>query len=258
MKNNAPFKYVPQVERGCATRRAGMTYMVTDKKWFKQYPLEYFLFDPPVYVPEPINWGLSPQGISYVKKNDIVHAQDWIGAVYYPNAADILEEAVTLGASGLAPLTNQIGELTPGKSRRLLFHPAGWLHNAKAYKEEEVTDPGIPTCPKKKGSEERKRHNGKNDVMCARLHWQHITGGTPLFDAPIPPGKERAVQRKIGDTTYLGIKPLESPAPEMGLALIAWLPIDELHVVQGDDDKVAKALELLSKISDLPFFLTNA
>ena len=223
--------------------------MVTDENWFKKFPLSYFLFDPPILVENPTAWGLSAQGISYVKKGDVYHAQDWIGMDSYPNAADVLEECVNIGGSGLVPLTNQIGQLTPGKSRRLLFHPAGHLYNAQPYKEQLLSGNSFPDCAKPVDSPEYKLHRAINNQMCSMLHWQHVEGGVVNFG--------RTVTRKIGDTSYFAASPIQEAKPDQALALIAWLPIDELHIVQGDDDKVNKALELLSKISDLPFFVTN-
>jgi hypothetical protein len=239
-------KKIPNVTRGCGRSRvAGATYAVTDKEWFRQYPLSYFLFDPPILVKNPTAWGLSAQGISYVQKDGVWHAQDWIGAQFYPNAADILEEAVNLNGSGLFPLTNQLGQLTE-KSKRLLFHPRGWIKDPAPF-HENLLFKDLPDCPKKDDNHKINQH-----FMCAMLHWQDVTGGVDIDPT------QRYVNRTIGQTTYQAAKVPLGVQPDFELALIGWLPIDEFQVVEGNDDKVAKALELLEKVSNIPFSLTTS
>jgi hypothetical protein len=257
MLNSTQNKTVVTHARGCGVSRiSGATYMVTNPEWFKKYPLSYFLFDPPILVENPNAWGLSAQGISYVNKNGVIHAQDWIGrgtgpeAHGYWNAADILEEAVNIGGSGLVPLSTQIGQLTPGKSRRLLFHPAGYVYNAQLMKEHLMISNLLPDCVKEKDSPEYKYHHAANDQMCSMLHWQYVEGGSQTLG--------RFVTRKVGDTVYQAVMAPADIKPAFALALIGWLPIDELHIVEGDDNKVANALKLLSTVSQLPFFTTNA
>jgi len=248
-------KYVVPFTAGCGTRRVGQAYMYTnyDKLAEKGYPLSYFLFDPPILVEDPKSWGLCAQGISYIQQNGVWHAQDWVGVGFYPNVADILEEIVSHNASGLIPLTEGINKLGPG-SRRLLFHPHGWLYNPRPYKETRVSISGRDECPIPEDQPAHAQHLEVDDMMCAGLHWQTVENGVQQLG--------RLVKRTVGSTEYFGAMPLQDPKPEYGLALVCWLPIDEIHLVEGDGteakDQVAKALDLLERVSQLPVFLTNA
>jgi hypothetical protein len=76
---------------------------------------------------------------------------------------------------------------------------------------------------------------------------------------------DRNVLVHVGQTEYRAITEMKSTKAECALALIGWLPIDEVHLVEGDpksqdqetNDKVMKALEFLKKVSSLPIMLTN-
>lgn len=249
-------KHLRRYVAGCGTRKSGYVYMYTDmQKWLRTYPLSYFLYDPPVLVSNPGDWGLSAQGISYVEKGGVTHAMDWIGKENYPNTADILEELLQFDGSGLIPLSPGITKLIPGKSRRLLFHPRGYLHNAGIYREHfQETD--RPVCILSPDDYRRSMHLDHDaNQMCAGLHWQDVLGLSPEPDS-------RLGVRRNGDTIYRAAGPIIGEPPQYDLALVAWLPIDELHIVEGDegrnDSKIAKAIEVLSRISNLPVFLTNA
>jgi hypothetical protein len=236
---------------GCGVRRQGKVYMYSDmKKHLEKYPFGYFLYDPPILIEDPVNWGICPQGISYIYKDGVYHAVDWIGVNNYPNAADILEEAFRTGGSGLVPLNVQLDKLTLGKSRRLLVHPHGWLENNQAYKKEYVKIPEIPECFRPKFDQSHKK--ASIDEPCASLHWQTVDGGN-VYDG-------RHTQRTIGSTIYNGIAPLGKPdEPVFKLAIIGWLPIDELHVIDSEDkSELDRALDLLKNLTtDIPTYLTN-
>lgn len=243
-------KQLVQKPAGCGLRRQGKVYMYSNmKKHLDKYPFGYFLYDPPILIEDPTAWGICPQGISYIFKEGVYHAVDWIGNNNYPNAADILEEAFAMNGSGLIPLTPQINKLTMGKSRRLLVHPNGYLKNNKPYKENYLALERIPACFRPKGHQQHKQPNIKEP--CASLHWQTITGGIPSLG--------RHVMRTVGSTTYEGIAPIENETPDYGIAIIGWLPVDELHVVHTDDnsemDRIMKALKDIDP--SIPMFLTN-
>jgi hypothetical protein len=243
-------KQMVQHLAGCGLRRQGKVYMYSDmKKHLEKYPFGYFLYDPPILIEDPANWGICPQGISYIFKDGVYHAVDWIGVNNYPNASDILEEAFQVGGSGLVPLNLQLDKLTMGKSRRLLVHPHGWLQNNQPYKREYQNLPQVPECFRPIGSRQHKKPSVNEP--CASLHWQTVEGGNVI--------SERYVQRTVGSTTYNAVAPLTTEKPVFSLAIIGWLPIDELHVVNSEDKSdLDKALDLLKNLtSDMPVFLTN-
>lgn len=243
-------KQMVQHLAGCGLRRQGKVYMYSDmKKRLEKYPFGYFIYDPPIVVEDASSWGICPQGISYIWQNGYYHAVDWIGVNNYPNAADILEEAFSFGGSGLVPLNAQLNKLTPGKSKRLLVHPNGYLVNNQIYKKNYENIARIPKCFKPIGQQQHSKE--KVNEACASLHWQTVEGGITSFG--------RHVTRTIGSTVYDAMKPLDNEKPIYKLAIIGWLPIDELHIVDSEDkSEIDKALDLLKNLtSDMPVFLTN-
>jgi len=243
-------KQMVQKLAGCGLRRQGKVYMYSDmKKRLEKYPFGYFIYDPPILIEDATSWGICPQGISYIWQNGYYHAVDWIGVNNYPNAADILEEAFSSGGSGLVPLNAQLNKLTPGKSKRLLVHPNGYLMNNQEYKKNYEKLDRIPKCFKPVGQQGHSKANVNEP--CASLHWQVVEGG-------ISTGIDRSVQRTIGSVTYSAKKPFEQK-PVFSLAIIGWLPIDELHIVDSEDKTdLDKALDLLKGLtSDMPIYLTN-
>jgi hypothetical protein len=229
--------------------------MMTDlHKWLKRYPFSYFVKDPPILVEDPSAWGLNPQGISYIESGGYWHALDWIGANNYPNVADILEELLNGWCSGLLPLTDKehIRLLVPHQSRRLLFHPHGWIENFKVYRDAWVDDGKRDVCLLPDNDPRREEHIRGED-MCAALHWQVVEGGKL--------GSGRFTTRKIGDCTYEAIAPMKGEPPIYKLAHIMWLPIDEIHVIDSeaekDKDPVFEALDFLAGLNSIPVFVVN-
>ena len=249
-------KQVKPYEAGCITRRHGKAYLTTDtKKWLTQYPLSYFLYDPPILVEDEKSWGICDQGVSYIESGGIWHAQTVVGRHHYPNTADILMEILNGWASSLVPLVgDKIKLLQPGGiSRRLIFHRGGWIINHKEYREEYQSLNVIQTCMLPNDHPDRSAHV-KGETMCASLHWQHVTGGKAN-------GDDRYIERKIGEMVYNAVAPLEKCPPEEQMALVAWLPIDEIDIVNNEDmqDKspVVQALEFLAGQTSLPIFITD-
>jgi hypothetical protein len=268
-------KQVEPVERGCNApgtigRKAGKTYIVSDmKKALRHYPWGYFVVDPPEPIPDPSVYGMSAQGVSYYQIGDTWHVFDWIGVTPpgYPNAADILEEAFSLDGSTLVPITKNLSLLEPGKSRRFLCHPCGNIlepEKIQELKQEYVEIPGLPTpihCFLPDGDAQLE-HIHDNGRMCATLHWQHVM---PLANAKREFKKElhssdpRLGFRDVGETQYIAARPIENKKLKCGLAIVGWLPITELHVVDSPDtDKLETALNKLKDLSKIPIFLTNA
>jgi hypothetical protein len=249
-KNLIPYR------RGCDIRRVGYAYLWSDmQKHLKEdpYPWEYYMFDPPILMRNPSDWGVTSQGLTWVEQNGVWHAIDWVGQMYYPNAADVMEEAFSGNGSGLLPLNDKehIAKLTP-QSRRLLVHPRGWLYNAREFKRDLAPIPGR-SCILKSGKERTKHLSKSTDIDCASLHWQSVTDNWTAYS-----GEKRLGQVTVGDTKYTAARPPDGIVPKWGVAIIGWLPIDEIHIVDGDDkDRVHKALSMLQQYSQLPLYLTN-
>jgi hypothetical protein len=225
----------------------------------KHHPLSYFMYDPPIRIYEPADWGMSPQGLGFIEQNGVWHVTDWIGENNYPNAADIWEEIASWQGSTLTPIVNALAQLTPGQSRRLLASPVGWIDNPEPYRSSFVDLQHISECVLPETEDLHKEHVEHGDLMCSALWWQIVTG------EKVNGG--RLIARKIGDTRYEAAAPIKEHPPEYQLAFIGWLPIDEIDLVVGDmaanpDDinkEIQAALWMLDKINpQLSVNLTNA
>ena len=134
----------------------------------------------------------------------------------------------------------------------MIFHRAGYIHNYDLYRREYQTIPGIQDCMLAKDSPDYQRHlEGKE--MCASLHWQCVEKGAPIDG--------RTVKRIIGEAQYTALGPITGNLPKHDTALIAWLPIDEIDIVDSnefeDKSPVMEALEFLSSQTALPIFVTD-
>jgi hypothetical protein len=264
------FKHKPFHIAGCDTRKVGHLYLYTYGSWRQGDSLEEafrsfapFVLDPPVYVDDYRNWGISTQGISISSVNGVYHAFDWVGGDY-PNAADILMECMIKDGSGLYPLNEGtlpgLELLEPGESDRYLVHPDGLVFNPEELFAQRIAIPeGPPDCFLPEDEQAWHKETGE---YCASLHWQWVrTKGRKSKEVT-----GRIFNRQIGDISYPAARPPEDWEPETGVALIARIPIHEIHLVVGDMDendpdmnkKIQKAAEMVGGLDlSLPFFLTD-
>lgn len=248
-------KHVNLYIAGCKTRRRGKGYLWTDESRFKNHPMSYFIKDPPEIVEDMKLWGISDQGVTYFQHGGIWHAKAVMGRAGYPNTADIFEEWLNGWASTLVPLIGEgVKLLTPGRSRLLIFHAAGWIREFRSYRKNYVELPRPDVCFLPNDDPDREKHlEGK--TMCASLHWQHVRGGKPISQG-------RLVDMSVGQHTYRAVGEM-TPLPKEVYAYVGWRPIDELHIV-GDieePDTISTAMDFLFQASatqcQLPVFLTD-
>jgi hypothetical protein len=239
---------------GCDRRRHSKAYLTTNTRhWLEQYPLSYFLYDPPILVDDEIAWGVCDQGVSYFESGGIWHAKTIVGRGNYFNAADILMEFTNGWGSALAPLIGDgIKKLTPVESRRLIFHRGGWIDNFKKYRDEYKPLSMIQECMLPVGPDRDAHLEGKE--MCASLHWQHVERGKRNPN-------DRYTVVEVGEMTYDAVAPIEDHPPQDKLALIAWMPIDEINIVDSPDisdkSEIDDALAFLAGQCALPVYLTD-
>jgi hypothetical protein len=255
---------------GCDVRRVGKAYLFTNGVWneagqdieeaFKIF--SNYICDPPISLEDPARLGISPQGISVIEVNgQAYHAMDWIGKDYL-NPSDILMECMMKDGSTLYPLSPATAHglelLEPGVSERYLVHPTGIALNPYELFLNRITIPdGPPDCFK---PEDKREFHEQTGEYCASLHWQRVTyrGRKKKED--------RIFNRQIGDLSYPAALPPEGWEPEYGVAIIAKIPIDEIHLVVGSPDEnepemneiIQKAIDFLGGLDlDLPVFLTD-
>jgi hypothetical protein len=129
-------KAIPE-PRGCGEREEGGVYAESGLS-DRGKPIEHFLFDPPLPLPEGIDLVNKPQLWQRVDPESGELAQDtltgkpiydlliWIGAEHYPYAPDYIEETRRLGASRRLNPNLDLTVLTR-QSRMLLAHPRAIL-----------------------------------------------------------------------------------------------------------------------------------
>lgn len=106
-------------ERGCGSRRPGL-YLCSGLSPFGM-PLEHFLIDPPMPVPEHLDL---PNKFQWVDEES-QHLMHWVGAESYPYVCDIIEEGRHKGFSFRASPALDLSRLTP-KSQMLVAHPRAY------------------------------------------------------------------------------------------------------------------------------------
>jgi hypothetical protein len=254
-------KHVNLYKAGCVIRLHKKLYFWTKPERFHdttgQYPFTYYVYDPPIYVPDLVSWGLCSEGVTYFQSGGIWHAQKVIGRDNYPNTADVLEEWLNGWASTLVPMMGEgLKLLTPGKSRLLIYHGGGWIDEYKDYRDDYISVLNREICMLPNSDPRRSAHLDGED-MCASLHWQHVTGGDREKRL------DRRVERTIGQCTYPAVMPIDGEEPTEHYALVAWRPIDELHLVDTgiDDNAIQEAIDWLTGATgipaQLPIFVTD-
>lgn len=234
---------VESVERGCGGRIAGGAYGVT-RTGPNGLPLEAFLYCHPVRLDPSL--GVSAQGQTFIEIE--VHGRpvgivyDWVGATYYPNVADFLEEGRRHGFSWR--LNMDVAERASRMAENWVIpvHPRGLIVNWQFYQ------PRRWDCPRaisRRGKihplyepEEygawldafKESHFGEDleNHMCSGLWWEDVEGGHESYGDE--PG---VVQRTIGSTTYYAMC---QPEPNKGAyepACIARLPLHGIEIVAG-------------------------
>jgi len=225
------------VERGCGKRKAGGVYAEVGLAE-DGYPLEHFILDPPVLVPDEMH--LTATGVTVVGQGSRQHVVDWVGSEFYPNVTDFLEEVRRFGLSRRLPKTFDFSQITAG-SRIILAHSRAWVENIGDYRRVALAETDairtlVWNCPKT-----IKAHAdlvGCPDEPCAGVWWQDVEGWEAKeertawgADGPYP----RGVVRKMPSFSYFAFQRPEGFAPEYKLAFFASFPMTRLVVVEAED-----------------------
>src|SRR5205085_3103886 len=125
------FPKADPVPRGCGEREPGGVYAESGLSPHGR-PLEEFLFDPPLPIPEGLDlinkpqlWQRAlPSGEPALDENDlpIFDLLIWVGAEHYPYCPDYLEETRRYGASRRLNPNLDLAQLSRS-SRMILAHP---------------------------------------------------------------------------------------------------------------------------------------
>lgn len=224
-------------ERGCGVRKADGIYAECGLSPFGR-PVEAFLFDPPLPVPEGLS--VNPLGVTFVQADQMVngrlvstvHIVDWVGADHYPNVADFIEEVRVLGVSRRLSSSLDYSLLTK-ESRLLLVHSRAYIANHTEYQQ-------VGPCP---------RNNDHADGSpCCGLWWEDVRDGEPS-------GEGREVIRKLPSAAYRALSTPDNVQPDYRPGFIASFPISRLVVVAGE--RTAEQLQKIQKAA-LPTAVVEA
>jgi len=240
--------------RGCGMRKAGGIYAVTALAE-DGLPLEEFLMDPPVRI-DPTTIGLSPRGAVLVKapNADACHVVDWVGEMFYPNVADILEEVAHMGMSRRLPKSFEFHRLTR-KSQHILVHRKGWIERRAEYVEDWVNDAEIrfPVCPKGNASDMGHPDGlSERDGMCVSFYWQDIE---PADNAKRVKLSSRLAVVEHACFSYKAAMRPEGHVPEYYPAIFASFPINRLEVVIDPEGGTHEEAMRKAQAAKLPVLL---
>lgn len=217
------------IERGCGYRQQGAVY-ITCGLAPEGYggPLEDFLLDPPVLVPEHLQ--VPDRGVTVLERDGVFHVVDRVGSAHYPNVADFIEETRRFGLSRRLPINFEFEKLT-SESRIILCHERAYVGTWSEYRAEDPKGPWH--CPKSVVGPGRPGHPEATDGPCLGIVWEDITEGEVVsveLDGPLA-GRE-IVKRTMPSFEYRGHARPSDSEPEYALAFFMSMPITAIEVVR--------------------------
>ena len=97
--------------RGCGYRQPGGAYLAIPLGPFGS-PIEAFLIDPPLLVPDPATLGLASVGTAMVERDGLTHVLDIVGREHYPTVTAFIDEARRMGISRRISRTSDFSRIT--------------------------------------------------------------------------------------------------------------------------------------------------
>jgi hypothetical protein len=201
------------IKRGCGTRVAGGCYwelgIGPDGR-----PVEDFLLDPPICLLPDLR--IPTRGVIPIEHDGVTHLIDRVGAQFYPNVADFVEEVRRFGLSRRLPKSLAFARLTCD-SRLLLIHDRAWVTNIADYRSWMCRTGNAAHTP------------GQHPEMCIGVWWEDLA---PI--SKVEHSLSRDCIRCMPSFTYTahirpaGVTPIYQPA------FFASFPCSRLVVVRGD------------------------
>jgi hypothetical protein len=256
-----PYKAIPE-PRGCGEREPGGVY-VECGVGPGGTPIETFLFDPPLPLPEGVDLVNKPQlwlRTDPASGEPVLDAQGkpiydvlvWVGAEHYPEAADYIEETRRLGASRRLNPQMDLTRITRW-SRMLLAHPRAIIENWRemeppqrccknqAYHSKLFYDLALSNQEASSSSEDaavlyERYKNEQRLGPCISKLWD-ILPKDEAIETFERPGDLPLCLRRIGSTTY-HYAPTGEPVTGWKPGFILGLPISNIALIQYADGSV--------------------
>lgn len=227
--------YHAGMTRGCGKRQSGGVYIEVGTSGDGEgYPVEHFLTDPPVEVPQTLDIGA--RGVQLIERGGVWHVLDWVGEDSYPNVADLIEEVRRFGLSRRAQKTLEFGKLTKD-SRILLIHRKAVVENVADWGPQLSHLP----CPKAACGCAVCATAANRDHGCAKVWWLDLVGGNG------PAGG--AVDRECGDTRYRGWATPAVVTPRYRAGFFLSLPVGRIAVISGDESSEDTARKIANELA---------
>ncbi len=276
-------KAVPE-PRGCGDREEGGVYAESGLSASGGSPLEHFLFDPPLPLPDGVDLVNKPQlwqridpisgepVLDPVTDIPVYDLLIWIGAEHYPEAVDYIEETRRLGASRRLNPQMDLSKLTCA-SRMLLAHPrviiASWrdlLPPRFCRKHLPYHDQGfyerVYSDQLEVGETLDATHDDERVGPCIFKLWEVLSKDEAIetFERE---GHHPLCLRQIGSTIY-EYTPTGEQVSEWQAGFILGLPITGIALIQYQDgsvnprakDKLLLGMEHNGEMA-LPFYTTD-
>ncbi len=205
--------------RGCGNRKPGGVYICSKLGPYGK-PLEHFIIDPPL----PFD-GKPFRAPIVMKEGDTKHLVFWVGAEFYPECCDYIEETRVKGASKRVRPDFPIEILTP-ESKMFFVHPRAIIENFTELPKPEY-------CPK------QETQHTDNAEYCIG-HTYQLPAATP---------------RSVGDVSYT-VYPAGVEASKLTFkaGTFMWLPINAVEHVLNKDGTANKNVMEKKHISKIPLY----
>ena len=245
------FPKADPVERGCGEREQGGVYGESGLSPYGS-PLENFLIDPPLPLPEGIDLINKPQ-LCEDPATGITHLLIWVGAEHYTYTPDYIEETRRFGASRRINPNLELSRLTH-ESHMILAHPrainALWEEqNPPQECQKHIPLHDIPSLHLLDA------HPAQQEGSCLYKLWEVIPqeAATEVLELE---GERPSCLRKVGSTIYQ-YRPTGESAEGLQPGLFATLPITGIALIQYDDGTVNESAKAKLQQTDLNYYETD-
>jgi hypothetical protein len=230
-------------------------------------PLEHFLICPPRRVNiESLN--LSTRGARLMLRSDfdVWDIWDYVGKQHYPYVPDFVEEGRRYGFSRRLSKTLDFSRLTRD-SRQIIIHPRGYIdcgyeyllsHNDQRLADLSTLTPWPSVCPQNFDEHNsRDPIDGPHPEMCHSMYYEAIkpdpdtetTTEQPLF---------YRTRRRSSYIHYDHFVTPEGAEFDWHTAIVMWLPISNIEVIEADDGSHEKTYQRVKDQTELPCVVQEA